>query len=160
MLVYGFGNPGRRDDGLGVAFAERVEALHPHLRVETAYQLNAEDALTISEHDIVLFVDASCNPIDGVRLTRLAASHTVSFSTHAMSPESVVGLCAQLYDKAPNVYLVEIEGHDWGMGEGLSEKGCERLEQAVATIGPLLQAGNIRERFEQAVSPPRVSHST
>jgi hypothetical protein len=60
ILVIGYGNPGRHDDGLGPAFAELVEKLDlDHVTVEAGYQLTVEDAAIISEHDVVVFVDAA-----------------------------------------------------------------------------------------------------
>ena len=50
ILVYGYGNPGRQDDGLGVALVEELEQWVatekiPGLDFDSNYQLNAEDAL-------------------------------------------------------------------------------------------------------------------
>ena len=40
ILVIGYGNPGRRDDGLGPALAARLEALAlPGVTVESDFQL-------------------------------------------------------------------------------------------------------------------------
>jgi len=63
-LVYGYGNPGRQDDALGILLAERVErwlTMHPVEGVVTDsnYQLNIEDAATIAAFDRVIFADAS-----------------------------------------------------------------------------------------------------
>ena len=55
ILVYGYGNPGRQDDGLGIFLAEEVEKRNLlSVTVDTNYQLNAEDALLASEFDVVL----------------------------------------------------------------------------------------------------------
>ena len=46
MLLIGYGNPGRGDDGLGPALSEAVAARSlPGLEVDTDYQLVAEHAL-------------------------------------------------------------------------------------------------------------------
>jgi len=62
ILVIGYGNLGRLDDGLGPAFAERVQALDlSGVTVESNYQLNIEDADLIAQFDVVVFADASVN---------------------------------------------------------------------------------------------------
>ena len=61
ILLIGYGNPGRLDDGLGPAFAKAVEALHtPGVTVEANYQLAVEDAHAVAQHEIVVFADADC----------------------------------------------------------------------------------------------------
>lgn len=153
ILVYGYGNPGRRDDGLGVLFAEHIEKLAlPHVKVETNYQLNAEDALEAAQHDVVIFADASYNEGDSFRFSRLLPAHEVAFTTHAMSPGSVLALCQELYDKRPDAYLLELRGYEWEMGEGLSEEGTRVLSTAVAFMEPLLRDGN-REKLEAVAEP-------
>ena len=48
ILLLGYGNPGRCDDGLGPAFAARIEARGlPGLDVFTDYQLTVDHALQI-----------------------------------------------------------------------------------------------------------------
>jgi hydrogenase maturation protease len=60
VLVIGYGNPGRQDDGLGPAAALRIGSLGwPNLRAFDGYQLNIEDALDVAAHDVVWFVDAA-----------------------------------------------------------------------------------------------------
>ncbi|EAV45491.1 Ni,Fe-hydrogenase maturation factor [Stappia aggregata IAM 12614] len=59
MLLIGYGNPGRGDDGLGPALSEAIAARSlPGLEVDTDYQLVAEHALAVSSHDVVIFADA------------------------------------------------------------------------------------------------------
>ncbi|OGS37313.1 MAG: hypothetical protein A2293_06405 [Elusimicrobia bacterium RIFOXYB2_FULL_49_7] len=140
ILVYGFGNPGRGDDGLGIALAEEIERRDlPDVQVETNYQLNAEDALLISEKRLVVFVDASKGISEGYALTRLQPSHTIGFTTHAMSPSSVLALCEELYQKSPETYLLEIAGQEWEMVERLSDKAKAYLQAALLSILSLLQ---------------------
>ena len=51
ILLIGFGNPGRLDDGLGPALADAIEKLAlPGVTVESNYQLTVEDAAEIAKH--------------------------------------------------------------------------------------------------------------
>lgn len=142
ILVYGYGNPGRQDDGLGIAFSQAIEnARFPGCIVEQNYQLNAEDALLISEYTIVVFVDASHTP-EHFSLSEIKPAHEIGFTTHAMEPSSVVGLCNELYGKLPACYLLEIRGHEWEMKEGLAETADGNLKMALDAFLPLFSSEN------------------
>ncbi|MCW5202414.1 hydrogenase maturation protease [Desulfobulbus sp. US4] len=124
VLVYGFGNPGREDDGAGVALAERIRAAAlPGVTTDSNYQLNVEDALLLTEHDIIIFADATRNSVDGFSFYRLEPDPSVSFTTHAMSPGSVLALCTQLYGKTPPAYMLEIGGASFELREGMTDEG-------------------------------------
>lgn len=139
ILVYGFGNPGKEDDGLGIALADKIEREgFSGVTVEKNYQLNAEDALAVAEHDMTVFVDASTNDIDGFRFTALLPDPEVSFTTHAMSPGSVLALCNRLYEKKPPAYLLEIKGFSWSMQEVLSEAAKLHLNAAYGFLKNIL----------------------
>ncbi|VGO14536.1 hypothetical protein PDESU_03099 [Pontiella desulfatans] len=70
-LVIGYGNPGRLDDGLGPAFAERIQGLGlSGVTVESNYQLNIEDAELVSRYDTVVFADASVDAAGSARTLR------------------------------------------------------------------------------------------
>ncbi len=61
VLVYGYGNPGRLDDGLGPALVRELSrrGLRAEADLETAYQLQVEDAARVAEYDLVIFADAA-----------------------------------------------------------------------------------------------------
>ena len=118
ILVYGYGNPGRQDDGLGVALVEELEKWAvaekiPGLGFDSNYQLNAEDALALAEHDVVVFADATGQGTEAFAFRRLEPHTTIAFSTHAMAPESVFALCTELYGKQPATWLLTIRGYAW-----------------------------------------------
>lgn len=135
ILIYGFGNPGREDDGLGIELARRLEDWSkksglPGITFDSNYQLNIEDAEVISEKDLVIFADASTEEIDDFILTKVTGENEVSFTTHAASPGYIVKLCADLFGKCPKVYLLHIKGYQWEFREGFSEKAENNLQKA------------------------------
>lgn len=143
ILIYGYGNPGRQDDGLGNAFTERIKALVEEKGIEgfsfdSNYQLNIEDADAIAEHDVVIFADASTEKIDDFCVSRVEGSEQASFTSHAASPGYVLYLCNTLFQKDPPVYLVHIRGEEWEFQEGLSEQALSNLEAAVRFFEPLV----------------------
>ena len=152
ILVYGFGNPGREDDGAGIALAERIEAAAlPGVAVETNYQLNVEDALLLCGYDAVIFADASRNPIGQFLFRRLTPASIITFTTHAMQPESVLALSQQLYQAAPAAYLLELGGTSYDLREVLTAEAAKNIAAAGAFLLKLLRQPSIAD-FEAAAS--------
>jgi hydrogenase maturation protease len=135
ILIYGYGNPGRQDDGLGVVLTQRLEAWASENQItgvefDNNYQLNIEDAAAIAQKDLVIFADASEEDIEDFRLSQVDGSSKVSFTTHAASPGYIVQLCKELFQQEPLVFLLQIKGYEWAFQEGLSERARENLERA------------------------------
>lgn len=143
ILVYGYGNPGRQDDGAGVAFVEELTAWarsggRPWLTFDSNYQLNAEDALAAAAHDIVVFADASGDQDEDFLFRDLHPSAAVSFSTHAMSPESVIALSRELYGARPAAYLLTLRGYEWEPNAAMTAEARKNVSAAVKFITPFL----------------------
>jgi hydrogenase maturation protease len=161
-LIYGYGNPGREDDGLGVAFADRMQEWSdrlelPHLCYDRNYQLNIEDALEVSKYDLVLFADATIEPVDDFLITEVTPSDTVNFTMHAVSPDYIAYLSRTIFDRSPGIFLLHIRGYQWNMQEGLSAKARNSLNRAVAFIQSVMQQeGPLELHLRQAVHRNRV----
>lgn len=135
VLVLGYGNPGRQDDGLGPAVAEAIEAFElSSVTVEADYQLNIEDGATISGHDAVLFVDASVEGAEPFELTETRPASTVAFTSHSVSPESVLAICEEHFGPAPRAWTLAVRGYEFDMVEGLSAKAQQNFEQSVTFV--------------------------
>lgn len=137
LLLYGYGNPGRQDDGLGIALAKEIdlwarERFPGKVEVDTNYQLNIEDAEKISHYQMVIFADASQESIESFTFTPVAPSKaTIEFTMHAMSPSYIVHLCEDLFQKQPDCFLLHIKGYEWEMKEGLSEDAQNNLQTSI-----------------------------
>lgn len=143
ILVYGYGNPGRRDDGLGPALAGMLERERiPGMSTDCNYQLQIEDALAVAECDAVIFVDASYTGEGPFSFRRLEPSGEISFTTHILSPASVLALSHELYGTPARAYLLAIRGYEWGLAEGLSRAAADNLDAAFRFIMPRI--GDIR----------------
>jgi hydrogenase maturation protease len=135
ILVYGYGNPGREDDGLGIELVRRLENWSKEsglqgIDFDSNYQLNIEDAEIISGKDVVIFVDASIEEIDDFILTEVTAESEATFTTHTASPGYILQLCAELFGTYPRVYLLHIKGYQWEFRESISEKAEINLHKA------------------------------
>lgn len=131
ILVYGYGNPGRQDDGLGPALVERLDKAHlPGVATDSNYQLQIEDAVAVSESGTVIFVDAAVNGEEPFTFTELDPSSEITFSTHTVSPGSVLALCHELYRKTVRAYVLAIRGYGWEPVEELTPAAERNLEEA------------------------------
>ena len=135
LLVFGYGNPGRGDDGLGPAIAERIEMLErPDILVETPMQLNIEDAALVAEAGSVLFIDADVSLQAPFALREAGPAGRIEFTSHAMSPEALLAVCADYFAPAPPAWVLGVRGVEFGLGEGISRKAAEHLEAALEFI--------------------------
>lgn len=135
ILIYGFGNPGRQDDGLGPAIIERLEnEQFPGVATDCNYQLNIEDAYFVAENDVVVFVDASINADEPFSFSKIEPSAEITFTTHSMSPQSVLALCAELYDKKLEAYVLGIRGYEWDFATGLTSMAENNFNEAYCFI--------------------------
>lgn len=136
ILIYGYGNPGRQDDGLGVMLSEDIEkwsALNglTSIQTDSNYQLNLEDAAGISGYDIVIFADASGEDINDILVDELKPSAAVEFTMHAVSPAFILHLCTQVYGHAPEAYLMHIKGYEWEFMAEMTGSARKNLEIAI-----------------------------
>ncbi|MCL4221246.1 MAG: hydrogenase maturation protease [Phycisphaerales bacterium] len=144
-LVIGYGNPGRRDDGLGPCAAEAVElARIPGVDVLSDYQLNVEHAADVSAHDVVVFIDAAVGTTGPCFLRRLLPRSFGTFSTHTMRPEAVLALAQDIFGWSGRAFLLGIRGYAFeDFGEDLSTQAAENLERACALLLAALRAGSL-----------------
>ncbi len=132
VLVYGYGNPGRRDDGLGPALVQMVEKWIEsekidHVSVDSNYQLNIEDAYEIRDYDTVIFADATVEDIKDFKLSRVEPSDKTTFTMHAVSPSFILDLSQKINDHSPDVFLLHIKGYEFQLEEGLTERAEKNL---------------------------------
>lgn len=159
ILLIGYGNPGRLDDGLGPAFAREAEQFAPReLTVDSDYQLNVEDADAAAKHDIVVFADADTSGVEPFWIKTIhAGPPQVSFSSHSMSPEGVLALARDLFHATPKAYLLGIRGYEFNeFGQALSPEAQANLSAAVEFWRDACQKGlakNIKEIRPDGASP-------
>lgn len=132
-LVFGWGNPSRGDDALGPLFLERIEAMGlPDVECLTDFQLQVEHALDLKGRGRVLFVDASVDAAT-ISATRIEPKRDATFSSHAMSPQSVMQTYLDIEGSPPPpCWLLAIGARTFELGEPLSEDAAANLDAAVA----------------------------
>jgi hydrogenase maturation protease len=133
ILILGWGNPSRGDDALGPLFVEHIDAPGlPDVECLTDFQLQVEHALDLAGRQLVLFVDASLEAEPPFAVSRLSPARDASISSHALSPEAVMQVHAELHHAAPPpCYLLAIRGESFGLGQPCSPAAQLHLAAAL-----------------------------
>lgn len=131
-LLVGIGNCGRKDDGLGWKFAGLISGSgNTFIDCEYRYQLQVEDVLMTCHYDKVIFVDATHDELeDGFELKPCKVAPHYYYSSHMQSPETILYLAKELYNKEPAAYVLAITGKQWGLGTCLSLEAEKNLQKA------------------------------
>jgi len=149
VLVIGYGNPGRIDDGLGPAFVKALEQLNlPGISTISDYQLNVEHAAELAGCDVVIFADADTAAEAPFRFDRIhPETDTTSFTTHHVSPQAVLGMALEMFDAMPKAYVLGIRGYEFDdFEEKLSDKAADNLQAALAFFADSVKDGAFQPR--------------
>ncbi|OGV57944.1 MAG: hypothetical protein A2283_15330 [Lentisphaerae bacterium RIFOXYA12_FULL_48_11] len=151
ILLIGYGNPGRLDDGLGPALAACIEGLAiPAVSVESDYQLSVEHAHDLTNYDVVIFADADLGGNEPFYFRRLIPSVSSGLGSHEVSPGEVVSLALTLFGATTQSYLLGIRGYEFNdFGERLSDMARKNLGAAVDFLSTLIQNGNFDEAAKE-----------
>ena len=143
MLILGYGNQSRRDDGVGWFVLEQLAALNlPGVELETSQQLEIEASETISRFNAVIFVDAAIpeapEAIQRSVVTPNFQSHAVA---HYLTPADVLSLCKTLYHREPKAVLFSIRGRDFNFGTTLTPEVEQAARDVVKQIAEFVRSG-------------------
>lgn len=143
-LLIAYGNPGRGDDGLGPALAERLEAKAlPDLRIVTDYQLTVEHALLLTDATRVVFADAEINSTAPFTFSPVSPASVGDVTSHSLSPRTVLTIAEALYDAMPRAFVLGIAGSEFGeVREGLSRGALGNLDLAEGFMLKWLESSN------------------
>ncbi len=93
----------------------------PGVECLTDFQLQVEHALDLQDRQRILFVDASIEAAAPFSVSRLAPARDATFSTHAITPESVMQVYVDLHDDdPPPCDMLAIRGESFELGAPLS----------------------------------------
>jgi len=77
--------------------------------------------------------------LGGVMMAPLAPAATIAFTTHEMSPASVLALGEELYGRTAEGFLLTIRGLQWEFAEGLSAEAERNLAEACRILAEFLK---------------------
>jgi hydrogenase maturation protease len=159
IIVIGYGNTLRRDDGAGIVFAEKLVAhwLSQGIpsQLLTSTQLLPEMAADISHDaiDAVVFVDAAAHDLkSGIQIAKVGIGPTSPSSGHNLDATTLIVYANLLYGHCPHAWLVTIPGADFAHGQGFSPSVTQWLtnDEHIEAIASQLFAEILAETKESS----------
>ena len=140
ILIIGYGNSLRNDDGVGQKVAQEIEQLfYPYVKSIYQHQLTPELVEFISNCSIVIFVDA-CIDHNMVNLINLTdKERKENYNGHYSSPEYLLYLTNLIYHQSPQSYLISIPIENIDLGENISSLAQNGMKRAIEIIINIIQ---------------------
>lgn len=141
LLLIGYGNPLRTDDGVGPAvvrgLTERLRSTA--VRTVTTHQLTPELAEPISRASVAVFIDACEGVHPGVVACQTVIPEAMGGAfTHNVTPASLLTAARDLYGRSPTGLIVTIVGSSFAYGTELSPQIQSALPYITEQIAGLI----------------------
>lgn len=160
--IVGYGNPDRRDDGIGPYIVNRLEPVFQHrreVRRLVLHQLTPDVVHDLRKARMILFVDATVEELAEGRawIEIEPENETLPCLIHQAAPSFIAGLLGCLYGLIPPSWLVSVEGVDFSFGRGLSPKAQQRAERVVGEIAGFVLTHSVKKDsiFSNETQPVR-----
>ena len=140
ILIIGYGNNLRSDDGVGRYLAEIIDQQQlPLVKTLSVHQLTPELVLEITESQAVIFIDAIASLTDAITLQSLEPSQDKTRLGHTSNPEQLLSLCKNLYHKCPSAWLLTIPTNNFEFGETFSDLTQNAIAPALIILTQLIK---------------------
>ncbi len=141
VLILGYGNIARMDDGLGPKAIERLlEYSLPNVTTRSMMMINIEHAEEIREYDRVIFIDADTNGKEPYTFSQIQPQPAGHITSHHLKPEALMQIVEQMYRADTIGYVLGIRGYTFdGFGEELSPQAAKNLESAIDFLVQMIQ---------------------
>lgn len=139
ILIIGYGNPLRRDDGFGwhVAHALQAKTVASDIEIIACRQLTPDLAEPLSRAQYGIFIDAVARGAPGVlsvQMVQKQALGSVRLSHHS-SPQDLIAGAETWYGSGPRAsYLISVSANDFGFGESMSDHVAQIVPLAIKEI--------------------------
>jgi hydrogenase maturation protease len=138
LLVIGYGNSLRRDDGAGPRVAGAVEQMAlSGVRTLICQLLTPEYADPIARARRVIFVDAAVDRTDDVHFRKLEPGETSQLMAHAADPRTMLALSRDVFGRAPEAWWLTIPAVKLDFSEDLTptaQRGCETAMEKILEL--------------------------
>jgi hydrogenase maturation protease len=140
ILVIGYGNSLRCDDGVGPYLAETIaQKAWPGVQTLAVHQLTPELAPQIAQATKVIFIDAIANrQRSEVIIEVLEPKDNYSGLDHSGNPSYLLALAKHLYGHCPPSFWVLIPAQNFEFGEYFSVITTQAMIEALAKIFTLI----------------------
>lgn len=136
VLLVGFGNEYRRDDGLGIRLLDLIDDEIQKIKIQ---ELSIDILDDIKNFEVVIFVDAALEGED-INFRKIEKEPKFSPLTHHLSPEELLIWAENINKKNYEFYLLSIRGYDFDFGEEISKEGERNLLKAKDFLSNFLKS--------------------
>ncbi len=150
ILVIGYGNTLRGDDGVGQHIARRLDVslYSDSVQVLACHQLTPELVEPVSRADFVVFIDAAETGRAGEIHSADVEAEVVSGAfTHNVTPASLLAAAYDLYGVRPRGFLISITGSQFSYGESLSPEVEAAAEEVIKRIYRLIGVSTLEHEL-------------
>ena len=141
ILVIGYGNTLRGDDGVGPRVAEAVAQLSlPGVRTLVCPMLTPELADPVAHANTVIFVDAAVDAPQEVQWRKLEPNESSQLMAHAADPRTLLALARDVFGHTPEAWWLTIPAVDLSFREEFSPAGQRGFAEAVEKIQTFCRA--------------------
>lgn len=144
ILVYGYGNPGRQDDAIGLILTEKIDKWSRDnnlpIYCEYNYQLNIEDSYKLKNFEIVIFIDSTIsNKISNYNFIKANSSSEYDFSSHIIKPQYLLYLSENIFNHKIEAYIMEVRGYKWEFMQSPTKKAIKNIRLAETFLKKFLK---------------------
>jgi hydrogenase maturation protease len=140
ILVIGYGNPLRSDDGVGQQIAKEIAGWElPNVETIAVHQLTPELVELLARVDSAIFVDAYSGTTDqDIQIRPLELAESGITTGHWCEPQVLLAMTQALYGSHPRSWWVMVPGVNFELGDACSsiaqqgiENGLQQIEQLI-----------------------------
>jgi hydrogenase maturation protease len=142
ILVVGYGNPMRSDDGVGWQLAVDLFRSNQSADVEVlpCHQLTPELTPAVSRAEAVIFIDCAGGGSPGeIECREVRSESTTASFTHDLTPAALLSMSSELFGTCPSARLLSIQGESFVAGEDFSPVVAARVPELKAQLQRLVQ---------------------
>lgn len=158
ILVIGYGNPLRGDDGVGQLLACHLAERNPQpdVAVLPCHQLTPELAEPVSRARVAVFIDVCLSEHPGeMRCRTVVPAPAGGAFTHNVSPESLLAAARDLYGSEPVGIVLTIGAQAFGFGEALSPAMQAALPRLLDDVEQVIRMECLLEAIDGSHSRSR-----
>jgi len=141
LLVIGYGNELRGDDGVGPTVAEIVDGWNLNgVQSLVCPLLTPELADPISQARLAVFVDAAVDGTGQVELSRLEPHESCQIMAHAADPRTMLALARDVFGHTPAAWWLKIPASELEFGRHFSPPAQRGVSEALEKLRTLCKS--------------------
>lgn len=162
ILLFAYGNISRGDDALAPLLVQRLLQHrtdricgHPVVYLSD-FQIQVEHVLDMQGCACMILVDAHTRQDAAFSFYRLRAQRDTHYTTHGMSPQTLLYTYRQTLDAdPPPSYMLSLAGESFELGQDLSARASSNLELAFEFCQALFSQDSLDYLDQAASTAPR-----